>query len=302
MPITLSFPKKTTLELSDLLRLKAWVVKKNLSGKLSTMPLSGASASPFKGRGMEFEESRHYFAGDEIRHMDWRVTARTGKPYTKTFVEEHERAVYFYIHFSQSLYFGSRCTFKSVAAICLTALAAWQHFMASDALGGVWNQGGQLYFFPAKYSQTNLIHLFNQWLSIQKERAENLLDWQVLAKQLPLFLPHGSQVMIVSDFYQPWEIERLLSNLARRHLISLVQVYDELEQAMPGEGIYPVTDNEKMILFNSQNMSLRQQYSDLFQAREQQLIGLAKKYQANFISCSTAKGVMFNGNTAFQPA
>src|SRR5690554_5148832 len=98
---------------------------------------SGALLSKFKGRGMEFDEFRHYQAGDDIRAIDWRVTARTGTPHTKLFREERERPVFVVVDLSHSMQFGTQLLFKSVQACHLAAVVAWLTVARGDRIGAV---------------------------------------------------------------------------------------------------------------------------------------------------------------------
>lgn len=101
---------------------------------------SGSHLSKLRGRGMDFAEVRNYQAGDEIRHMEWRVTARTGRPHVKIYQEERERPVVILTDFNPSMIFGTRIAFKSVIAARLTALLAWTVIKEGDRVGGVFFQ------------------------------------------------------------------------------------------------------------------------------------------------------------------
>ena len=97
---------------------------------------AGSNVSRLRGRGMDFAEVRNYQAGDEIRHMEWRVTARTGKPHVKLYEEERERPVIILTDFNPSMYFGTRLAFKSVIAARLAAILAWTVVKQGDRVGG----------------------------------------------------------------------------------------------------------------------------------------------------------------------
>jgi uncharacterized protein (DUF58 family) len=113
--------------------------------------LAGAYLAKTKGRGMEFDEARHYQPGDDIRTIDWRVTARTGKTHTKLYREEKERPVFLLVDLSNSLHFGTQLLFKSVQAAHLASLIAWVATQRGDRIGGlVINNRQHLEFKPHK--------------------------------------------------------------------------------------------------------------------------------------------------------
>ena len=105
--------------------------------KRASSLMAGTQRSPFKGRGINFEEVRRYQPGDEIRHMDWRVTARTGEPHLKLFQEERERPVIFVVDFTASMFFGTRVAFKSVIAARVATLLAWAALARGDRVGSL---------------------------------------------------------------------------------------------------------------------------------------------------------------------
>ena len=114
-----------SIDSQELIALRHYATTISLKSKRNTASQSGAYLSPFKGRGMEFDEARPYQPGDDIRSIDWRVTARTGKPHTKMFGEERERAVVVCLDYRAPMFFATRGAFKSVIASKMAALLAW---------------------------------------------------------------------------------------------------------------------------------------------------------------------------------
>ena len=169
-------------------------------------PLSGLLASNFRGRGIDFAEVRTYQPGDDVRTIDWRVTARTGEAHTKLFQEEKERPVLILVDQSQSMFFGSRLAFKSVIAAEVGALLAWTALDRGDRVGGVvFSEQGHREVRPrrSKHSVLRLLHEindFNQRLSQQAPAASNQNYLVEALRNLRRVVKHGCAVFIVSDF------------------------------------------------------------------------------------------------------
>lgn len=201
--------------------------------------LAGNFLSRSKGRGMEFDEVRQYQHGDDIRSIDWRVTARTGKPHTKLFREELERPVLIACDMSPTMNFGSRLLFKSVQAGHLAALLAWQSVGSGDRLGGlVFNSQQHVELKPASRQKAVLTFLHalieghDENRDIQQDflfsnLSANLSRLRVLAKP-------GSLVYVISDFYSLDEDGlNSLSQIARHCELVCCQVTDPLEHSLP---------------------------------------------------------------------
>ena len=112
--------------------------------------LSGRHRSRLRGRGLDFDEVRNYVAGDDVRNIDWKVTARVGVPHSKVFTEERERPVLLIVDQSSSMFFGSRRYLKSVVAAHVTSLAAWRTLEVGDRLGGIVFNDQDLEYVPPK--------------------------------------------------------------------------------------------------------------------------------------------------------
>ncbi|OUS73265.1 DUF58 domain-containing protein [Pseudoalteromonas sp. A601] len=167
--------------------------------------LTGQYLAPHKGRGMEFAEVRHYQQGDDIRSIDWRVTARTGETHTKLFQEEKERPVFVFTDFSNSMLFGSKLLLKSIQAAHISALVAWSACQRGDRIGGiVFNQHEHLELKPSAREKAvlklchNLCDSHQQALAkIDQPAAHNFSD---NLKRLNHLAKPGSLVYLVSDF------------------------------------------------------------------------------------------------------
>ena len=194
------------LALKELMYYKAKAQLLELAPKVKIKnTLAGQYLAPHKGRGMEFAEVRHYQQGDDIRSIDWRVTARTGETHTKLFQEEKERPVFVFTDFSNSMLFGSKLLLKSVQAAHISALVAWSACQRGDRIGGiVFNQHAHLELKPSAREKAvlklchNLCANHQQALGGIDAKAHN--NFSDNLKRLNHLAKPGSLVYLVSDF------------------------------------------------------------------------------------------------------
>jgi uncharacterized protein (DUF58 family) len=256
---------------------------------------AGGHASPFKGRGLAFHHVREYQGGDEIRHIDWRVTARTVKAHTKIFEEEKERPVVLCLDQRASMFFGSRHCFKSVLACHIAATLAWAGLDNNDRVGGLVfgdDQHREVRPQRSHRSVLNFIHTatsYNQQLATPTASTE-ISSAQSLAtafEELRRITKPGSTVYIVSDFigYQQ-EAERQLHLLARHNDIVAIAVHDPMEEALPGTGSYPVSNGrERLQLLLSK--SLREQFQQQRNLAEHSLSASLRRARIRHIRLAT---------------
>ena len=200
--------------------------------------LAGNYLAKIKGRGMEFAEVRHYQPGDDVRTIDWAVTARTGKAHTKLFHEEKERPVFILLDLSDSMIFGSQFVFKSVQACHLGALLSWQAKQRGDRLGGiVFNQQQAAELKPQGRSKGLMRFLHQSQQLCVKQPLKNSDQPQSLLlqlKRLSRLVQTGSQIHLISDFSQLDEsCHKLLTLINRHNQINAWQISDPLEQVLP---------------------------------------------------------------------
>jgi len=206
--------------------------------------LAGAYRSRFRGRGVDFVESRNYQPGDDIRNMDWRVTARTGKAHTKVFQEERERPVLIVLDASPSLYFGTRRRLKSVAAGQLAASVAWSAVRRGDRIGGfLFSPGQHRELRPAggRRGAMRVIQSLVDWLqpAVKEEQATPL---SVALERVRHTARPGSLIVIISDYFNLDEdCNRHLSRLRKHNDVIGCQVLDQSEHELP-QGRYPISD------------------------------------------------------------
>ena len=210
---------------------------KSMHGKMS-----GNYLSRSKGRGMEFDEVRHYQVGDDIRAIDWRVTARTGKTHTKLFREEIERPVLIATDLSHNMHFGSQLLFKSVQAAHIAALVAWHAKKRGDRIGGVvFNQHSHTELKP-RSRQQGVLHYLH---ALVKTHANSLVDELAASEQaekafeqncarIRQLAKPGSLVYLITDaFHLTDEAVRHLSHVSRHCELVVCLISDPLEQYLP---------------------------------------------------------------------
>jgi len=250
---------------------------------------SGQYLSRFKGRGMEFDEARPYQPGDDIRAMDWRVTARTGRAHTKLFREERERPVLLWVDYRHSMAFGTRGVFKSVVAARLAAMLGWASAHQGDRLGGlVFSDQGHYELRPRRGKAATL-HFLQQLVEHQPMlddapvTSPDAMNLNQALIRLNRVTRPGSLVFLMSDFRDiNAESHAHLARLAAHSDVMLLAIADALEARLPPPGIYPLSDGQQEISLDTASGDIRQQYEQRFSRHHQHLEQLCKKLGIRF--------------------
>lgn len=248
---------------------------------------AGNRLSLARGRGMDFEEVRSYNPGDDIRLIHWPLTARLGKPYTKIYREERERAVYLLIDQSSSMQFGTKVCFKSVLASKLAALLGWAALNNHEQIGGiVFNNNASEYVKP-KRSRKSLLDIFNlvsnsNKLHHNKGGLNNVLQFVLNNLQT------GSIVIVISDFFEAnEETLKYLNKISQKCEIINLFIYDILETKLPDFGQYNFTDDGKLQLQISADKKNQKLYSAPFLQRLEQIELFSRKNRMQFVKLKT---------------
>jgi uncharacterized protein (DUF58 family) len=250
---------------------------------------SGAYMSRFKGRGMEFDEARLYQPGDDIRTIDWRVTARSGKPHTKMFREERERPVFISVDNRLAMYFATRGVFKSVLAVKLAGLLAWTADYHGDRIGGQIFSEHECRELKPQNGTHAVLRFLNALVKSQNPIDKVFTLDQVLARLNQHARP-GSLVYIISDFRGINDkVETHIAKLSEHCEIVLIFIYDPLESSLPNKGRYRFTDDERDVVIDTSDQQRLISYQQHFVQRQQRLELLAKKKCLKFIQCSTVE-------------
>ncbi len=226
--------------------------------------LSGRYASRLRGRGLNFEELRRYQPGDDIRTMDWKVTARTRSPHVRVYTEERDRAVLLVVDQRLNMFFGTRERMKSVTAAELAALGAWRALDVDDRVGAVvFNDSEVVDIRPQRSQQTvmsilNGVLRMNQALRLGTGEASGPGRLNEALTQAVRLAPHDVLVVIISDFFGADETtDRLASRLAAHNDVLGLLVHDPVRLDPVGRSIN-VSDGELQMPLNLANMKVRE--------------------------------------------
>lgn len=263
---------------------------------------SGGYVSRFKGRGMEFEEARIYQPGDDIRNIDWRVTARTGKTHTKIFREERERPVFISVDNRLAMHFATRGVFKSVLAAKLAALVAWAAQHHGDRIGGQIFTDTVCRELKPQNGKHAVLRFLNAISSgdvfDRLEASQTAITLENVLARLMHHARPGSLVYIISDFRGiNDQVENYLAKLSRHCEVVLMFVYDPLESHLPEKGRYrfiaslsgtgAATDDKRDVVIDTGDRQRLLKYHQHFARRLDQLEQIAKKMGLALIQCST---------------
>ena len=259
--------------------------------------LTGGVRSPFKGRGVDFEEVRAYQFGDDIRTIDWRVTARRMKPHTKVFREERERPVMVLLDQSHSLFFGSQLNFKSVTAAETAAIISWATLQHGDRIGGLLFNENTLTEIRPKRSNKALMHLFNQTEQMNCSLSIDTMPRQPNGGHLTKALRHarrvahpGTHIFVISDFSDlDEETGQHLRHLSRHCQLMALQVSDPLEKELPAPNRYTVTNGAHRHTVDTRRDALRQQFHQKSLEHNQWLTSEFQRYRIPLLSLSAAQ-------------
>jgi len=259
----------------------------------------GNRSTRMRGRGIEFEEVRQYQAGDDIRTIDWRVTARSGKPHTRIFREERERPTLLCVDQRQNMFFGSRTAFKSNVAAHIAALVGWATLEHGDRVGGlVFNDTSHCDIRARRHRQTvlqllNQVHQFNRALPAAADTPSK--PFELALKELQRIAKPGYQLVLISDFHGWDDSHEESSNECVKRLAQLVQhceivaigIRDPLEAELPPPGRYGVSNGVDRLLLDTHSARLRENYRDAFQRQRQQLKQNFNRHGVAFLDIAT---------------
>jgi uncharacterized protein (DUF58 family) len=266
------------VQLADLIALRFAAKQLQLRRRNRALSqLSGPIKSNFRGRGIDFEEVRSYQPGDDIRTIDWRVTARTGSAHTKLFREERERPVLIVVDQRSSMFFGSSHCFKSVLAGHLASLLAWGALQGGDRVGGlVFNEQGHQEIRPRR-SRKTVLTLLSQVASynaaLPLKIAVDTESFNRMLSNLRRIARPGSNLFLISDFRGAAQerAQEHLFELAKHTELTAIACADPLEFELPRAGTYAVTDGTHRSELRTGDRRLQQQYRQRQQAQREQL-------------------------------
>lgn len=232
--------------------------------------LGGKHASKLRGRGLDFEEVRNYVAGDDIRNIDWKVTARTQKTHTRVYSEEKEKPALIVVDQSKSMFFGSQLKTKSGVAAELAALAAFRVLKEGDRVGGVVFADNGIDIVYPKRDRKNILRFLEKIVERNHELEHSLpVKFEEALKETAAkirnIVSHDFLIIIISDFhrYSP-DVIKSISGLAQHNDVILAKVFDHMERDIPSAKVI-AGDGEKQIVLDGENKRLRQKFREGFE-------------------------------------
>lgn len=261
---------------------------------------AGVRISKLRGRGIDFSEVRAYQPGDDVRTIDWRVTARKNKPHTKVFREERERLTLLVIDQTQSMFFGSQLRLKSVAAAEAAALCAWQALAHNDRVGGM-VIGNTEHIIHKPYRNVKSVarllgDLTRQNQSLHRGAATQSLPHLIEAlSQLRRLARRNYRICFISDFEPMGDHWRdAFRDLGRHNEVIALRIFDPLERELPPADSYTVTDGAERWQFHAGNSHLRTQYRQRFDDHQERFVKVCEQTMASYQFVPTNEALAMN--------
>lgn len=262
---------KIFVSLKDLLRMEYLAMGFSFLAKKQRVRsiLGGKHASKLRGRGLDFEEVRNYVAGDDIRNIDWKVTARTQKTHSRVYSEEKEKPALIVVDQSKSMFFGSKESTKSVVAAKLAALSAFRVLKEGDRVGGVVFADNGIDIVYPKRDKRNILRFLEKIV----ERNHELEDSDPVAFEVALkevfarivnIVSHDFLIVIISDFmrYSP-EVIKFMTRLSYHNDVIAIKVFDPLERDIPATK-WIAGDSTRQVMVDGSDKKMRHQFAKGF--------------------------------------
>ena len=261
--------------------------------------LAGRHASRVRGRGLDFEELRGYLPGDDVRSIDWKVMARTGKPHVRVFSEERDRPVWLLVDQRQSMFFGSRERMKSVAAAEATALAAWRALKQGDRVGALLFSDTEVVEIAPQRSRRQVHHILaeltrlNRALQAAVAPAASASQFNAVFERIARLAVHDALVVSIGDGSGADEDTRRLATRVCAHNDMLaVFVYDPMERELATGPRQVFSDGHGQLEVDGGDGRLAQRYRDAFATRLAWIEQLARQHTVPLLPVHTAAPVV----------
>ncbi|PIB39265.1 DUF58 domain-containing protein [Maribacter sp. 4G9] len=234
--------------------------------RLSDHIFGGEYHSTFKGRGMTFSEVRQYQFGDDVRSIDWNVTARYNEPYVKVFEEERELTMMLMVDVSGSEFFGTKNQFKNEIVTEISATLAFSALQNNDKVGVILFSDRVELFIPPKKGKTHVLRIIRELLEFTPQ--SNKTDIGEALKYLTNVMKKKAIVFVLSDFIAD-NYEKTLKITGNKHDVTGIRVYDEREEEIPNLGMVQMMDAESGVveLINTQSKKVRNSYTEFYRER-----------------------------------
>lgn len=254
---------------------------------LSQNIFAGEYHTAFKGRGMTFAEVREYQYGDDVRDIDWNVTARHNHPYIKVYEEERELTVMLLIDVSRSEQFGATGEVKREKIAEIAATIAFSAIQNNDKIGVIFFTNKIEKFIPPQKGRKHILYIISQLLDFQPENSET--DIPFVLKFFTDALKKRCTTFLISDFIDNHDLYKSLSIASNKHDVIGVQVYDKRDTALPDVGLIKVTDMEtgKSNWLDTSSSSIRKSYSKYWYDRQQKITDVMMRCKVDMVSIAT---------------
>jgi len=252
----------------SVLRRLEWTVIRRLDGLLH-----GDYRTLFRGYGLDLADLREYQLHDDVRHIDWNVTARMQTPYVREFNEEREVAAWFLLDLSPSVDFGSQNVRKRAVSSEFVTVLARLLTRHGNRVGALFYGGEVDTMIPTRSGRRHVLHILHEMLSRPVVTLAQPTDLNVLLRTGYDVVKRRSLVFLISDFISAPGWERPLSNFARRHEVLAVRLYDPLEVELPDLGLFVIQDAEtgEQLFVDSHDRGFRRRFADVAERREKAL-------------------------------
>lgn len=288
------------VELSELMGMRRYVpIMRGYKDKKSSSVDSGSIKSAFRGRGIEMEEIREYQFGDDVRDIDWRVTARMNVPYTKVYAQERNREIYVWLDLSPIMLFGSKTELKSVTAAKIAALLGWIALDNKDRFGCLVFDGQQSWLFKPRNDRSYIAAVCKKIADISKQSLHNstnnaearLKSLKMLSQQAK----KGGSVFVISSFlFWDESYNSELSFLAKSNRLFLFNIFDELERKAPKSGQYMAAFGHERLTLDSSSKEYGKAYGEYFAEKHQERLEWCKRFGCQLIDFSQNSSVISN--------
>ncbi len=252
--------------------------------RLSDHVFGGEYHSTFKGRGMTFSEVRQYQFGDDVRSIDWNVTARYNEPFVKVFEEERELTLMLVADISGSEFFGTDSQFKNEIITEIAATLAFSALQNNDKIGLILFSEEIELFIPPKKGKSHVLRLIRELLEFQPKSEKT--DLSQALKYLTNVMKKKAIVFVLSDFITD-NYKDTLRIVARKHDVTGIRVYDKREEEIPNLGMVQMQDSEtgELMLVNTNSKSVRTNYNKYYRERVDYFQESFTKSGAGALSC-----------------
>lgn len=254
---------------------------------LSQNIFAGQYHSAFKGRGMAFAEVREYQFGDDVRDIDWNVTARFRKPYVKVFEEERELTVMLLVDVSGSLDFGTRSCMKSEMATEIAATIAYSAIQNNDKIGVVFFSDRIEKYIPPKKGRKHILYIIREMLDFKPESRKT--DIGGAMEFFTRVMKRRTTAFVLSDFYDRHDFFKQMQIANNKHDVMAIQVYDKWTKALPDVGLVKVVDAESghEMYVDTSSKKVRAAHARYWTERQQMLKDTLSRANVDWVSVAT---------------